>query len=141
MYNPPIDDRTDAANVLALYEEGLRLTDIAAATGRSVSGVHRYLSGREWYLPRARRGRRPRPTRIATPPVSAEERARMAALYEGGATIRQIALATRRTRSATKRALVRAGVYDLERQEAARGHGRRGKGHPWQDIFKREKER
>lgn len=135
MYNPPIDHRTDAGNITALYEEGLRLVDIAAATGRSVAGVHRYLSGRDWYLPRARRARRPRPARMATPPVSAEERARMAQLYEAGVTVLQIAREMRRTRGATRQALRRAGVYDAARQAAARGHGARPKAHPWKDKF------
>lgn len=68
-------------------------------------------------------------------PVSEEERARMAELYQAGETILSIARATRRTRGAVRQALRRAGVYDSELQEARRGKASRPAAHPWKAEY------
>jgi len=120
MHNPPIEG-LDGENVLALYDEGLRLIDIAAATGRSVAGIHKFLSGWDGYLPRYRRPPPPPGRRLNAPPaIGAEESARMTALYAEGLNIRQIAMATRRSRGGVLRVLRRCGVYDAARSAAAR---------------------
>lgn len=120
MHNPPIEG-LDSENILALYEEGLRLVDIAAATGRSVAGVQKFLSGYEGYIPQERAARGPaRLRRPAVPVIGAEESARMTALYAGGLNIRRIALATGRSRGGVLRVLRRCGVYDAARSAATR---------------------
>lgn len=119
MHNPPIE-RLDGENILALYDEGLRLVDIAAATGRSVAGVQKFLSGWDGYLPQYRRHPPPRRRMKAPPVIGAEETARMVALYGEGLNIRRIALATGRSRGGVLRVLRRCGVYDAARSAATR---------------------
>jgi len=119
MHKPPIEG-LDGENILALYEEGLRLVDIAAATGRSVAGVQKFLAGYEGYIPQERVPRRRVLRRPAAPPIGAEESSRMTTLYEEGLPIRRIALATGRSRGGVRRVLRRCGVYDAARSAVAR---------------------
>lgn len=53
MYNPPLDG-LDGPNVLALYEEGLPLTVIAAATGRPWGSIWCWLTANDHHLPARR---------------------------------------------------------------------------------------
>lgn len=96
-----------ARTSLALYEEGLRLVDIAAAT----AGVWRCRSGRLWCdIPQERVPRRRVLRRPAAPPIGAEESSRMTTLYEEWLPIRRIALATGRSRGGVRRVLRRWGL-------------------------------
>ena len=127
MYRPPIDG-LDGPNILALYEEGLYLSDIARATGRSLTRVHTFLKKQEGYIPRRRVEIKRRP-RFTYTHLTDEERGRMVALYADGQNITRIAKATRRNDKTVRLVLIAAGVYDAARQAAARPE--RPDNHPW----------
>lgn len=105
-YHRPVGDRSwstrpERAVMVAAYLAGLTIEEVAEATGRSYSTVHRALTAA---------GVKRRPSNRFPICTSAAQRPAVVAAYEAGQHIRQIADATGVSYGTVRRVLVAAGV-------------------------------